>query len=298
MVHPGFSVMAYFLPRRIPGQNQYYHFSAVTLNFAPAYSTSYIRTFMKALRFLLYIALGILALVLILGLFARKSYVIERSIEIAAPKALVMDQVRYFRKFDKWSPWKILDPDRKVNFEGADGEPGAMYKWDGNDDVGSGYQTLKTVSDNQIEIEVARLQPWEAKSMTRFVFEEAGEKIRVTWRFNMIIGFPWNGLAMFTDVDAGIGPDQERGLALLKKQCEGIINKEYRGYEVTTTESAERTYLGLRKGIAIAEVQAFFAENIPALMEAVKKNKLEMIVPQTGMYWVWDTLAMKVDLAV
>lgn len=41
---------------------------------------------------------------------------------------------------------------------------------------------------------------------------------------------------MFTDVDAGVGVDYERGLKNLKKICEEIAHKKYRGYEVAEIE--------------------------------------------------------------
>lgn len=93
---------------------------------------------MKILKILLYTLLGLGALWAILGLFAKKDYHIERSIEIDAPMELVYEHVRYFKNFESWSPWAKLDPAMKTSITGDDGTIGATYKWAGNDDVGIG----------------------------------------------------------------------------------------------------------------------------------------------------------------
>ena len=52
---------------------------------------------MKILKIILYIIGGLLALWMLLGLFAKKEYRIERSIEIDAPRDTVLRQVRFFK---------------------------------------------------------------------------------------------------------------------------------------------------------------------------------------------------------
>ncbi|MEN9415964.1 MAG: hypothetical protein RLZ62_2268, partial [Bacteroidota bacterium] len=64
---------------------------------------------MKFIKYLLYFVLGLVALIGLLGIFAKKTYHIERSVEIDAPKALVYEQIRFFKNFNEWSPWLKLD---------------------------------------------------------------------------------------------------------------------------------------------------------------------------------------------
>ena len=55
---------------------------------------------MKIIKYFLYFVLGLVALIGLLGIFAKKSYHIERSIEIDAPKALVNEQIRLCKTFN------------------------------------------------------------------------------------------------------------------------------------------------------------------------------------------------------
>ncbi|MBK7936140.1 MAG: SRPBCC family protein [Lewinellaceae bacterium] len=162
---------------------------------------------MKALKFLLYAVLGLLALWLLLGLFARKEYHIERSTEIDAPITVVHEQISFFKNFKHWSPWNVYDPNMKTSVEGTDGQPGAIYHWTGNDKVGTGQQTLKAVTPNRVDMDVT-FSDW-GTSPVYFTLEEKGKKTNVTWAMEMHVPFPWNAFAMLTDVNAFVGKDYE-----------------------------------------------------------------------------------------
>ncbi|MBK8192876.1 MAG: SRPBCC family protein [Lewinellaceae bacterium] len=202
---------------------------------------------MKALKFLLYAVLGLLALWMLLGLFARKNYHIERSTEIDAPIELVHEQVSFFKNFKHWSPWHVYDPNIQTNIEGTDGSPGAIYTWSGNDKVGKGNQVLKSVTPTRVDLDVS-YNSWGA-SPAFFQLEEKGKKTNITWAMDMHVPFPWNAFAMLTDVNAFVGKDFENGLVNLKKVCEDIAHKIYRGHEVFEADlpAAPACPLGIRR---------------------------------------------------
>lgn len=252
---------------------------------------------MKALKIILYIVLGLAALLIVLGLFAKKDYHIERSVEINAPREVVFEQVHLFKNFPKWSPWQHLDPKMTTSIQGTDGEAGAVYTWKGNDDVGAGSQVLKTVSPDKVELEVRFTEPWEAISPSFIKMEEKGEKTRVSWGFDMHIGFPWNGMAMFTDVDAGVGKDYERGLANLKRICEEIAHKKYGGYEVAEAQLPAKYYVGVRKMIAFPDIPVFFGANLPLAMGKIQEAGLQPAGPPSGLFWKYDEAAHMTDMA-
>lgn len=253
---------------------------------------------MKALRIILYVLLSIAALVVIMGLFARHNYHIERSIEIKAPRALVMEQVKYFKNFQIWSPWGTLDPNMKTSIEGADGTVGAVYKWDGNKDVGAGRQTIKSITDSRVEMEVKFTKPWESSAPTFFQLDEIdAEKTKISWGFDMYIGFPWNGLAMLTDVDAGVGKDYIRGLDNLKKVCEDIAHPKFRGYEIAEAPTEVQYYVGIRRTIKQSELAEFYAEAYPKLFEAVQKSGATMTGSPASLTYIWDDSTHTTDIA-
>ena len=139
----------------------------------------------KLLKFLLYTALVIVALVVLLGVFAKKDYHIERSIEIDAPQAMIYDYIRSFKNFDQWSPWMALDPEMTSSVSGTDGEVGASHTWKGNEKVGEGRQTITALAPDRIDIKTEFVEPFAGTSPTWFKLEPAGSKIKVSWAFDM-----------------------------------------------------------------------------------------------------------------
>ena len=253
---------------------------------------------MKLLKILLYILLGGAALVVLLGLFAKKDYHIERSIEIDASKAMVYEYARYFKNFEQWSPWSAYDPNLKQVIEGTDGALGATYKWSGNDKVGVGEQTITAISPDRIDMEIRFQKPWESTSPVFLSFEDAPEgKTKVNWGFDMHVDFPWNGMAMFTNVDAGVGKDYERGLETLKKNCELLSFEKYRGLKAMALDMPAQTYVGVRKTMPIAEIGAFYGTTMGAVMEALGKKSINPNGAPAGLYWKWDEEKQETDLA-
>ena len=104
---------------------------------------------MKILRYLLYFFASIAAIIITMGLFAKKNYAIERSIDIKAPRDTVFEQIKFFKNFRRWSPWSEIDSDMKVSIEGTDGAQGAKFHWDGNEDVGKGFIELKNTKQTR-----------------------------------------------------------------------------------------------------------------------------------------------------
>ncbi|MEZ4941300.1 MAG: SRPBCC family protein [Saprospiraceae bacterium] len=252
---------------------------------------------MKILKILLYLLLGLVGLVVLLGLFARKDYHIERSIEIDAPKALIYEHVRFFKNFESWSPWAKLDPAMKTTITGTDGEPGATYSWKGNDDVGAGQQIITAMTADRIDMEVRFTEPFESTSPTYLIFEANEAKTKVTWAFDMHVAFPWNGLAMFTDMDAAIGKDYEQGLENMKAVCEAMAHKKYRGYEIAEVEFPEKFYAGVRKTVPFTEIAGFYASNLGKVFEAAQKKGGALAGAPTGLYWSYDEVKGETDMA-
>jgi effector-binding domain-containing protein len=252
---------------------------------------------MKILKVLLYIAGAIAVLVVAVGLFARHDYHIERSMDIDAPREVVLEQIRKFENFKKWSPWASLDPQMQQSIEGTDGEVGAVYRWSGNDEVGAGSQTLKSATDQRVEYSVVFEKPWKSSAPSYFNLESQGEKTRVSWAFDMYVGFPWNGMAMLTDINAMVGKDYERGLTNLKKICEAIVHPTYNGFEVVEKDMPATWYVSARQEVKFEDISGYYVAHIPKIMEQIRKSGLQMSGAPSSLFWVYDEQAGKTDMA-
>jgi len=250
---------------------------------------------MKALKYLLFTVLGLSTLWLLLCLFAKKSYHIERSMEIDAPREVVYNQIRLFKNFTNWSPWHFMDPEMKISIEGTDGEVGAVYKWDSkNKNVGIGHQKMVSASPNRLDYIVEfGLEP----SPAYFLIEGDTLKTKITWALDMHLPFLMKAGGMFTDLNAYVGKDYENGLANLKKYCEALAPKKYNGYAVLPIERPISYYATIREVVDFQNISQFFADNIVKAKQATEKAGAKMTGHPSGFFWTYDTLALKTDMA-
>jgi hypothetical protein len=251
---------------------------------------------MKLLKYLFLTLVGIAALWVLLCLFAKKSYRVERSLDIYAPKATVYDQVRLFKNFTNWSPWHFMDPNMKISIEGTDGEPGAVYRWESqNENVGKGYQKLITSTPARVDYEVDfGLAP----SPVYFILDGDSIKTSITWGMDLHLPFFMRAGGMFTDLNMFVGKDYENVLAHLKKYCEALNPKEYRGFRVKAVEREEAWYVAFRDTVEFQSIPQFIADKTPLVLEAAGKAGVKADSMLTGMFWTYDTVLMNTNMAV
>ena len=168
------------------------------------------------------ILIGIAVIVAAFATFVAtrpSTYMVERSIVVAAPAATPYARVVDFRKWEGWSPWAKLDPAMKVEYAGPESGVGAVYHWKGNDKVGEGRMTIiGAVAHSSIQVKLEFLKPWEQTSLTVFTFAPDPGGTRVTWSMSGQHDFVGKLFAVFMDMDGMVGPDFEKGLKALKEQ--------------------------------------------------------------------------------
>ncbi len=169
----------------------------------------------------LYIVLGIIALILLLGIIAPKKYHVHRSIVIQKDKGTVFDFIKYLKNGEVWSPWEEKDPDMAKQFEGTDGEVGALSSWQGNKEVGEGEQEITKILPNErIESELRFFKPWKSTSNAYLDVADAEGGTKVTWGFSGKHPFLGSIFMLFMNMDNAGGGDFDKGLAKLKTHLE------------------------------------------------------------------------------
>ncbi len=249
---------------------------------------------MKVLKILGIILLVIIALVVILGIFAPKKYSVERSVLINAPKELVFDHVKYWKNWQAWSPWAAQDSAMKVTIVGTDGEPGSAYQWTGDPKLtGSGKMSNTGISElSELEYHLHFIKPWESHSDGYVRLDEEAGGSKVSWGFYGENPFPWNMLMLFMSMDKMIGKDFETGLGLLK----GICEKEAAAvlsYEVKVVDFGPKKYAAIRKVVPFSGVTEFFAKSYGTIMQ----SGVRMTGSPVGIYYSWDEAQKTSDMA-
>jgi hypothetical protein len=103
---------------------------------------------------------GIIALLLIIGLFMKKEHSVKREIIINAPRQKVLDYAKLLKNEDEWNKNGKTDPNKKQEFRGKDGTVGFIIAFSGNKNVGVGEkEIMNIIEEKRIEIEMRFVKP-------------------------------------------------------------------------------------------------------------------------------------------
>ena len=172
----------------------------------------------------LYIILGLIALVLIAAFIMPKDYAVEREIVVNKPKAEVFEYLKSLKKQNDWSVWGRRDPNMQKTFSGTDGTVGFVSMWDGNDDVGKGEQEITKIEEgHRVDTQLRFLKPFESTSDAYMITDGIDSaSTRVRWGFTGKMPIPMNVMLPIMNMEESIGKDFQEGLTNLK----GILEKQ------------------------------------------------------------------------
>jgi hypothetical protein len=115
---------------------------------------------MTTLITILLIIAGIIALLLIIGLFMKREHYVKCEIIINAPRQKVFDYLKLLKNQEEWNKYSKADPNREEEFIGKDGTVGYIYAWSGNKDAGEGAKEIMNIIEGKrIETEIRFVKP-------------------------------------------------------------------------------------------------------------------------------------------
>ncbi|WP_276503443.1 SRPBCC family protein [Terrimonas pollutisoli] len=178
------------------------------------------------MKILFKIILGVVILagiLLIVALFVKKDYSVEREITINKPKSQVFDYIKYLKNQDNYSVWSRMDPKMKKEYRGTDGTAGFVSAWESdNNKVGKGEQQIDKISEgDRIDLDLHFIEPFEGRADARMVTESVSDnQTKVKWGFDSRMKYPMNIMLLFMNMDKMIGNDLQTGLDTLKSILE------------------------------------------------------------------------------
>lgn len=176
---------------------------------------------MRILKKILVIVLIIIAIPLIIALFVKKEYSVERMITISKPQQEVFAYVKHLKNQDNYSKWVMLDPAMKKDFKGTDGTQGFVYAWDSqNKKAGKGEQEIKNITEGErMDVEIRFKKPFEGIANVHFITESVSQnQTRLKWGMKGKSDYPINFMNLF--IDKMLGNDLEKSLGNLKDRLE------------------------------------------------------------------------------
>lgn len=171
---------------------------------------------MTVLLIILLTLAGIIALLVIIALFARKEYNIRRDITIQASQQQVFDYLKQLKNQDHFNKWVMVDPGMKREFIGTDGTVGFIYAWNGNKQAGEGEQEIKRITEGKsIETEIRFKRPFVSVAYANLETESvSATQTKVSWSNKSAMVYPMN--IMISMIEKMLAKDMDTSLAKLK----------------------------------------------------------------------------------
>jgi uncharacterized protein YndB with AHSA1/START domain len=170
------------------------------------------------------IGIGIVALfvvLLIIGFLLPSEVHVEKTQVIDAPIDRVYQNVYDLRNWEKWSPYKKMDPLMEMSYSNPPAGAGAFYNWKSEvPELGDGKLTIAEVVTNKKVVTSVKMEGW-GEARGQFNFEPYKDDVKVTWMMDTDLGKnPFNkygGLFM----KSAMKKQFSNGLKALKKVSEG-----------------------------------------------------------------------------
>ena len=167
------------------------------------------------------VVLATIAVILVYAATRPDSFRVERSTAMNAPPEKIFPYIEGLKRWTAWSPYEGRDPGMKRAYSGAESGKGAVYEWDGNDNVGKGrMEIVDSTPPNRVVIKLDFLKPFEGHNMAELTVEPKGGQTIVTWAMYGPSTFMTKLIGTFMDMDDMIGRDFAAGLAKLKTVVE------------------------------------------------------------------------------
>lgn len=173
---------------------------------------------MKILKIILLVIVVIIAVPLIIGLFSKKEYTVEREITINKPRQVVFGYIKLLKNQDSYSKWMKMDPNAKKTYTGTDGTVGFTSAWESdNKKVGQGTQTITSIAEgDRMDVALHFIKPFDGKADAYYITTDDGPNTKVKWGFHGKTPYPFNVMLLMMNMDQMIGDDLSVGLANLK----------------------------------------------------------------------------------
>jgi hypothetical protein len=162
-----------------------------------------------------------IAVVLIVAATKPDRFSVRREITVQAPAEKIFPLINDFHQWVAWSPYEHKDPGMQRTYSGTESGKGAVYGWDGNNNVGSGrMEILESAVSSKIVIKLDFFKPFEGHNTAEFTMLPQGDATHVTWLMHGPAPFMNKLMQVFMNLDKMIGKDFEAGLVNLKTVTE------------------------------------------------------------------------------
>ncbi len=177
---------------------------------------------MKILRNIILAIAIMLTIPLIVALFTKKEYQVEREITINKPQQDVFNYIKMLKNQPNYSKWAMEDPNAKMDYKGTDGTVGFVSAWEsGNKKVGKGEQQITNITGSRMDVALHFIKPFEGRANAYFSTDAISPtQTKVKWGMTGKMNYPMNFMLLVVNMDNMLGSDLSVGLTNLKNNLE------------------------------------------------------------------------------
>ncbi len=248
---------------------------------------------MKVLKTLLILIVLSVAGLLIWAMTTDRTYTVERSRTIQAPKEVVFDFIGNYNNWGTWSPWIENPEDATYVYEKEGMGVGSSYHWkavdDENSDIGEGKMTTtEYVKNKKLVQNLQFIAPQQADCVTEWNLTQSDTGVNVSWSIsgekNLLLQIMTLAIG---DMEKLIAPDFERGLENIEKVSIEAINKTYMNVD-GTVEHPGMKYVYISRNSTQEEVGVNIQTYMPKLGMFFSMNNIMFAGMPFTKYNVWD----------
>lgn len=175
---------------------------------------------MKILKRIIIIILILIAIPLVMAIFIKKDYSVEKQVTINRPEAQVFDYIKHLKNQNYYNAWCMADPNMKTEYKGTDATVGFIYAWDGNDEVGKGEIEIAKISENErLDMDLHFIEPFKGEAKAYITTTPVSNNVTtVTWVMYGHNNYPMNFMNLFSE--STIGGNLESSLEKMKSNLE------------------------------------------------------------------------------
>jgi effector-binding domain-containing protein len=235
------------------------------------------------------IAIGLFAfvvLMIVIGFFLPSKFSIERSMVMKSQPGPIFDQVNILKNWEKWSPWRKMDPQSVMTYNDIPSGKGAAYDWTSpNKRTGSGTMTITDVKENE-EILTKLDFKGQGQGESSYHFEKVEGGTKVTWEMHSDIGANPFVKWMMVLSKGMMEKMFDQGLNDIKTIVESMPPApEMPAIRTELTTVKNGFYLGIRDTASASTIGMKFGKYFGMISEAIAKQKLKPTGPPFSFYY-------------
>jgi effector-binding domain-containing protein/uncharacterized protein YndB with AHSA1/START domain len=173
---------------------------------------------MKFLKWLLYIVLVLVAIVLIVPLFLPATVEVTAEKDVAVSPEQVFQNAATYTDRNAWDPWLTTEPDAEYTIEPKPGYVGSVYTWNGRK-IKTGRMVVDSVVFGKYIASMIYFGKDPEPSLVEWNLEKTETGTHIKWQFTSEASYPVERL-MMNLFRGAMQKDFEKGLDNLKAYLE------------------------------------------------------------------------------